>query len=568
MLTKSPPKPAHGDLGAIVAATRYGNAYDTDGSNNLKPSKIRIDLLQQQSVPYAVIIRPEFFVFDFDKDLTNEKARALHDELKSAEIPCFAVESGGRHENGNPKHHIWARLIEDDQRERFITKAKLEGAEVKRPGEKIRPPGSPHRNGGCSTLTWGATEAIVRATIPKTLHISDRDRIPLSEENRRMIRGYINRVCDQIPKKRDDPKQEDHSAGLLNLAQWCDLIGYGENTFNKKVQESELYRGQPPKKRTQAWARATSINNHRRRQICTWMKEIHASGMFKHNVWPTINAVAAYMLLWGDFYERHQNRAEINVRHLAEHASVSPTTISSHLAKLIKGGWLKIVDPSTRSKPTSRHSLQARVYELSVGENVTFLDKSTTVGGEGGGSLTCAEKLRFEYGSTDDELTAYKGRPGLRSTVATMRGANIQGIPPLTVSELSAAMGIGEHAVRKHLRELKKLGQIKRLKGGRYLLCENLGRVIVERNLIAASPEHQRDRHAQDRRRLRQAQAEVSAANKKDQPKRLEVVESPPTTPSLPGTTTPRLAVIEAREDPAATDAPGVIPLLAAVSLA
>lgn len=145
-----------------------------------------------------------------------------------------------------------------------------------------------------------------------------------------------------------------------------------------------------------------------------------------------------------------------------------------------------------------------------------------------------------------------------------------------TAKEIAASLNMATRAVTDHLARFVVKGLIKRHGHAITLIPVDFHELASRRGFRGKIDE--RRRYAQREREFFREHLQrhgipdpvafPESPSVKQRGRRFDLIFGPPTTPSLPDTTTPRLAVIEAREDSAATDAPGVIPLLAAVSLA
>lgn len=531
------------DLGSEVAATNWGYEYTTDGKNSLSGTRERIRSLKSSGKPYAVIVAPGVVIFDADHDTEDTIARTFYDQLKEDGVTCFCVRSGGTHANGNPRRHLWARFHDQARAEIWIDRAKALGIEIKKEGDKIRPPGSPHRNGSRSTLDWGATEEAVLAFVQEA-GPKPNPEIALPEWMRKEVGEYIKRARNRVPRKKNSPQLEDRSAGMLNIAEWLHILGWGESSFKNALSEAKCNNGKSPK---WAWQKAGRSVNERRANITEWADQVKASGILSPRDEHVIEAIKAYALIWGA-YSSKGLEVEISFRNISEYVNIHHATAGRKLKRLIDAGWL--IDVSDTKPHANRGGLRSAVYRLTSPQNVMPCNNTPPYGGEEGDFLYCRKTLRFEFAETDDELTAYTGCPSLAAVVALMRGAMSQGKGLLTAAEIGAAMGIDAAAVRVHLRKLKALGQVTRQKGGRYLLHENILKVIADRNLIARSARDRRNIHERERQaeRLRRQKAArywelKEKASRPQLPPPIEAITCSPMAPTLPHVADPELEI-------------------------
>lgn len=385
----------------------------------------------------------------------------------------------------------------------------------------LRPPGSPHRDGGHSQLLAPTFPDVAEAYCSAANHLDKFDTLatrlgpPPPEENEPLDPGRVDtRAGRLIGRKRPLPATTaalleqtptDASAHLariltgLALARWSradvsDLVqrhphapGLEHLRTQGRGPHARRLRG-PSERRAllyRQWARvlnfASRARDHARtgpdtpqvRDLVGRVAHIHAAtrrgGWWRLQSGPSDRKALLYVAAMA--LKALSDTVEVDCRRLADNTGTTPSTASRALRRLLMDGRLELV--------RSGEGTRAHTYRLVHPEDwtVTRVRHVSTRGGtqaipalSGLSRDELLERLLARLDHCADDVWAWTRRSrGLGRHLELTAGAILEGEEPVTVEEIVAYTGYSERRVLAHLRILSRKGMVQ--KDRRYRLC-------------------------------------------------------------------------------------------------
>ena len=377
--------------------------------------------------------------------------------------------------------HLFVRVADPQKRERMIRWARRRGIDVRNPGP-IRPPFAPHRLGLRVTLLQPNTvEAALEALAPSP----NRHRVSLSGRMFALLR-YGDR----------DGRYRSRSEVVQALAQAAVNAGFPEswllrvlldpkNLGGQKVAEIAARNGENAARRyvTLSYRKALQRAAHspafrNGSDALTAISEIAQAADARH--FPGRGGATALAVLHAHIAIARRVRGVrygASVRELAEIAGLSSiATVSAANRRLEQAGFLVHLDKSWGGGSTR--------YLLKLPRSVTNPNNHTS------GGVRSIVRVGYDPGKD-----AWRWRALGKSAWRVWRVLDGR-----TVGELSALVGVGRSAIRKHLRSLGAWGLAARDGGKRWHSVHCDLDAIAQKLGSAGARKRQRERHQQERK--------------------------------------------------------------------
>jgi hypothetical protein len=473
---------------ALAISKRGGDALLID-PNNRRAGYMPILEAARSGRCFAVLPADEVLALDVDRTrVARYVMNELLPELERRKLSAVVWNSGAK-----GHLHLLARISDPTLKARIEAAARLHGCDV-RAGQRIRPPLSPHRFGYRVSLIHPKTAAEAVAALAPAREPQRPSQSPAINSRRGSLSGRMFALLrdgdrEGIYRSRSEVIQALALASVnagLSEAWLVKVLLDGRNRAGEKVRQiladngSRAARQYVHRSYEKAQARFVQIPPFRNRSdVLAKIDEIeHAADAmaWRGRAGATDRAVLqAHMIIARRVCRLKYGAA---VREVAELSGVaSPGTVSVSHRRLARGGWLVVLQASTREAPTR------------------YL-------------------LRLPKGSQQNTHPTGGGvRPNVRLTSAQAPGQEAwrwgalglakwkmwRALGGQTVLQLSEQMRIGRRAVRAHLSCLTVWGLAERDSGGRWHRIEgDLGRIAKGLG-TAGEASRQRQRHLRDR---------------------------------------------------------------------
>lgn len=449
---------------------------------------------------YCVQPKPHLLPLDFDG--TDGMVRALDCAAGLREIGLRPVVLAS---GGDGTAHVWvsvnAENIEDAERvaARFPnTKGKVKG-KVSRYGQRMRPPLSPHREGGQMRLIepQNTEDALAwlepTGEVPKASLCKDRTGVPeappISEHPPVLSFPHELQRRELLARKVERGFRSEH---VMSVAGFYVRHGFAEEHFINDVLDHPKGAG------AKVYGDHRDVRGRRQYLHRTWVKALegtdvrveHEPGALaaieqmrqesvgfewrpRENTLVSLHAIIERAAMHG------RTVLSISQRELAEWAGVGTMTAGRHLVRLIECGWLVRVASATVVSGT-----QYRLVNPTL-RNGTQSDTPPSP------PMGCVRMYHF-IGCLD----ALWAKGSMKKTLLQIEGAE-----PMTTSELAERCGRSYESMRQSLKRLEAWGLVEQAEGGtwRVTLDENRLTEIAETRQTVGRVARLKAEHARQR---------------------------------------------------------------------
>lgn len=410
-----------------------------------KPRWMPLERAVRDDLAFFVRPREQILACDFDQHDARVNAEKLHLELLLAGYSPVLLDSGGGsagRESRAPRAHLFARIDDAVDRERFTDRARDLGGDVRRGNSGIRPPMTLHSNGASRSLLRhpeDASEVLRRLTattkaepfgarIRQLIYEEPQDQGARSEAIFDVVTSLIRRGWTQ-----GEVLLLLHSDGPLAITlTYQDAVQHRSDRDDRWLR-NHVWRGaaERAKQRPEAVQRIQQLRTLARRRN-------GRSGF-------TPSVVLVYLALLDRAERVGALRIGMSRRDINETTGLgSAATVTRALAFLREEGLIRRVwdvpNPTGIGSDYDEPGRPSAIYELLSPDDLTDSTEPTPRL-DAGGSVTFKNGAGYGQGA---RLTYYE----------------LLWAGPTRSDDLASARGIGPHTTRGHLRVLKGLGLV------------------------------------------------------------------------------------------------------------